>query len=241
MHLFCFRFFTKKWSKNVNYDNVKKIYEKFISTCPCQYIIAFNICRLDFYMGYSNLLFNNMFTMRSLHFSQKITDETEKINIQTIYNKTNILSTDQYNILIENLPASTQVNRNKKIKDRQKKGVEQVSKMLKGNLNKTASLNINNSNKILGKKYQYCFPMNKICVYNKSTTSLKKDTKMNIIKSIMKFTEDYKNKINSGAEELSICKHVNFTTEFRQLRAADEAEHRISICNDCGRIFNINS
>lgn len=246
-----FRYFTKKWQRNANYQLIVSMYnaQEFLQKCPCEYIIAFNICRLNNYKGYNNLTFNNEYSMRSLHFSQKITSHIEMMNLEIIFNKTDILTQQHYDILKKSLPASTIVSNTKKMKDIKNLGVEQVRKMLK---RKSNSIPLNNTNiknneniiNVFGKKYTNYFPVNIICVYNKNTENrlpIKKEDKARVIKSIMNNTEKLKNMIMSGKTKLIECKHENFTKEFHQLRAADEAAHRILTCNDCGRIFNVKS
>lgn len=219
----------------------------FATKCPCRYIMAFNICRLNRYGSYTNLKFNNEFPMRSPHFIQKITVDAEQSNLNIIYKHTDILTTEQYNILIDNLPASTQVIKNQKLKDMRRQGVEQVSKMLKkrpsGNLTNNTISPDNRFAGIFGKTYKNYTPDNIVCVYDKLSKQqqIKKQDKLTIMKCIMARTELYKSKIISGQLKLITCKHENYTKEFHQLRAADEAAHRILTCVDCGRVFNIKS
>lgn len=98
---------------------------------------------------------------------------------------------------------------------------------------------------VFGKKYTNYFPVNAVCVYNRRASDnklqFKKEEKTRIINSIMTNTERVKSEISSGKTTLIECKHKNFTKEFHQLRAADEAAHRVLTCNDCGRIFNVKS
>lgn len=225
---------------------------EFADRCPCEYVIAFNICRLNNYKKYNNLTFNNEYSMRSLHFSQKITSQIELINIELIFNKTDILSKLHYDILIKSLPASTIVANTKKIKDMRNMGAAQVKKMLKRKISCASAQSndiklypgIIDLSNTFGKKYINFFPVNIVCLLNKKSEekySVKKEEKTRIIKSIMKTTENTKNEILSGKTTLLECKHENFTKEFHQLRAADEAAHRVLTCNDCGRIFNVKS
>lgn len=218
--------------------------EDFREQCPCKYIMAFNICRLNSYRGYSNLIFNNKYSMRSLHFTQKITKETERLNIETIYNKTDILNTQSYNVLINMLPASTIVSKNKRIKDMRKSGVEQVSKMLKSKRYVNNNESLVKFTNIFGKKYANYTPVNSMCAYVDGTipsVEYRKKDKISIIESIMRHTERVKTEIECGKTVLSVCPHKRFTKEFHQLRAADEAAHRVLTCLDCGRIFNVKS
>lgn len=248
---FIFRYFTRKWQKNANYRLVATMYEsdEFVDVCPCKYVMAFNICRLNSYKNYSNLTFNNEYSMRSLHFSQKITSDIELINIETIYAKTDILSDEHYNILTLSLPASTIVTNTRKIKDMRNSGVEQVKRMLKYKPG-SSQMSVKNLSKdisdVFGKKYTNYYPSNIACMYysrkpDVARLSIKKTDKAKIIKSIMVNTERVKNEILSGRAKLEECNHRNFTKEFHQLRAADEAAHRVLTCVDCGRIFNVKS
>lgn len=208
--------------------------------------MAFNICRLNTYGSYNNLTFNNEFTMRSPHFVQRITVEAERTNLQIIYSRTDILTRVQYEILAGSLPASSQVIKSQKIKDMRKQGVEQVSKMLKRKPNRHDFTDAPVDNQfagVFGKTYKNYVPANATCVYDRNSCPppMKKNDKYTIMKLIMDNTESYKTKITSGQITLITCKHENFTKEFHQLRAADEAAHRVLTCADCGRIFNIKS
>lgn len=104
-----FRYFTKIWPKNINYKHVKQIYDYFDKECPCKYIIAFNICRLEYYNGMTNLMFNNMFMLKSSHFTHRITTNVERENLNIIFNNCDIISKEHYDLLCTKLPASSQV------------------------------------------------------------------------------------------------------------------------------------
>lgn len=137
--------------------------------------------------------------------------------------------------------------KNNAIKDKKKQGIEQVNKMLRGILSESSHTREDKTHAkynahVFGKKYKNYVPNNIVCVFDKTMKiKLNREKKMSTLCSIMTSTENYKRDIINGIVNVTQCKHERYTTEFKQLRSADESSHRLLTCTDCGRIFNISS
>lgn len=218
-----------------------------MNVCPCVYITMFGIFRLANFGEFSNLYFYNTFPMKTDYFKKNITSEVELKNIKTAYIKYDqYITRELYIKLCTLLPESTLYIKKTSDKIFKKNGAEQVRRMLSKCYSKD-TVNLGDNSRF--KKYHslnmsfiiiltYIFILGIVFnvnatdkYYLKSIKKIKSTAKCAIITN----TRDTKIKIDKMEQKLIECEHVSIRKIYLQLRAADEEETCITICNDCKR------